>query len=80
MEPGNLVSVVVFFFFFRPELQRMPREAEIDGRPVRPSGLGAYIHIAAYYVIGLPVGMFVTFAGPKWGLNGTSLSRSLSVF
>jgi MATE family multidrug resistance protein len=33
-------------------------------------GLGAYINIAAYYVIGLPVGMFVTFAGPKWGLNG----------
>jgi len=38
-------------------------------------GLGAYINIAAYYVIGLPVGLFVTFAGPKWGLNGT-----LSIF
>lgn len=44
-------------------------------------GLGAYINIAAYYVIGLPVGMFVTFAGPKWGLNGlwVGLTVSLSI-
>jgi len=44
-------------------------------------GLGAYINIAAYYVIGLPVGLFVTFAGPKWGLNGTRfLSLCISLF
>ncbi|GAA5990011.1 hypothetical protein JCM5350_002367 [Sporobolomyces pararoseus] len=44
-------------------------------------GLGAYINIAAYYVIGLPVGMFVTFSGPKWGLNGlwVGLTVSLSI-
>ncbi|GAA5939098.1 MATE family efflux transporter [Sporobolomyces koalae] len=44
-------------------------------------GLGAYINIAAYYMIGLPVGMFVTFAGPKWGLNGlwVGLTVSLSI-
>ncbi|GAA6060186.1 hypothetical protein JCM10212_005187 [Sporobolomyces blumeae] len=42
-------------------------------------GLGAYINIAAYYVIGLPVGMFVTFAGPKWGLNGLWVGLTLSL-
>ncbi|GAA5955296.1 hypothetical protein JCM21900_003037 [Sporobolomyces salmonicolor] len=33
-------------------------------------GLGAYINILSYYIIGLPVGMMLTFLGPKLGLNG----------
>lgn len=34
------------------------------------------INTASYYVLGLPIGIFVAFAGPHMGLSGTSLRSS----
>ena len=30
----------------------------------------AVLNFVAFYVVGLPVGMWLTFAGPKWGIFG----------
>ncbi|GAA5824860.1 hypothetical protein JCM11251_005370 [Rhodosporidiobolus azoricus] len=41
--------------------------------------LGAIINTASYYVIGLPLGLAVTFAGPHWGLNGLWLGLTAAL-
>lgn len=41
--------------------------------------LGALINLTSYYLIGLPVGLAVAFAGPKLGLFGLWLGLSLAL-
>ncbi|BGP42920.1 ethionine resistance protein [Rhodotorula kratochvilovae] len=41
--------------------------------------LGAIINTASYYVLGLPIGIFVAFAGPKLGLSGLWLGLTIAL-
>ncbi|GAA5902694.1 hypothetical protein JCM6882_004044 [Rhodosporidiobolus microsporus] len=41
--------------------------------------LGAIINTASYYVIGIPLGLAVTFSGPHWGLNGLWLGLTVAL-
>lgn len=36
--------------------------------------LGAIINLTSYYVISIPLGLFLTFRGPKLGLRGVSIA------
>ncbi|GAA5836748.1 hypothetical protein JCM9279_007648 [Rhodotorula babjevae] len=41
--------------------------------------LGAIINTASYYVLGLPIGIFVAFAGPRMGLSGLWLGLTIAL-
>ncbi|GAA6009666.1 hypothetical protein JCM10207_004147 [Rhodosporidiobolus poonsookiae] len=52
------------------------------GGVLRGSGkpnLGAIINLGSYYIIGLPVGIAITFSGPRLGLNGLWLGLTLAL-
>ncbi|GAA5968573.1 hypothetical protein JCM11641_007683 [Rhodosporidiobolus odoratus] len=41
--------------------------------------LGSIINLASYYVIGIPLGLFLTFTGPHLGLNGLWLGLTAAL-
>lgn len=43
------------------------------------SGIGAFINIIAYYVLGIPIGIAVAFTGPKWGLAGLWVGLTIAL-
>ncbi|GJN93150.1 hypothetical protein Rhopal_006197-T1 [Rhodotorula paludigena] len=41
--------------------------------------LGAIINTASYYLMGIPIGIFLAFSGPKMGLNGLWLGLTVAL-